>query len=109
MQMLRIAFSLGLLAVMLWIGWTFIKVYATETGSTFERLLKSARSSATILWAKFCMLVAGIVANLDAAADFLGVPELKSFIDTWLGNPRVIAGVMLLISVISISARKRTL
>jgi hypothetical protein len=109
MQLVRLAFQVGLLAVAVWVAWTCIQVYATETGTFWERMLKTARDSATLLWARFCMLVAGVVANIDTAADFLGVPELKPFIDTWLGSPKIIAGVMLLVSMITIAARKRTM
>ena len=109
MHVARLIVSLAFLAVAGWIVWTFVQAYRKETGSTFDRLLMAARESATILWAKFCMIVAAVVSQLDNLADFIGQPEWKDAINTYLGDPKIIAGVMLAISVITISARKRTL
>jgi thiol:disulfide interchange protein len=109
MQTIRFIFSIAVLLVAAWIIWTFVQAYWREQGSTFDRLLGAAQESATILWSKFTVIVAAIVAQLGDIADLIGQPEWKDAINVWLGNPKVVAGVMLAISVITITARKRTL
>lgn len=109
MQTIRFIFSIAILLIAAWIVWTFVQAYWREQGSTFNRLLGAAQESATILWSKFCVVVAAIVAQLGDIADMLGQPEAKEAINAWLGNPKVVAGVMLAIAAITITARKRTI
>lgn len=108
MKTIGLVFSLGMLAVLAYIAWTLYSQYRkTTTGSTLERLIAAARNSETILWNQFCIGLAAIVANLDHICDLLNMPETKQFIDTWVGNPKVVALVMVLISTITIGARLR--
>ncbi len=109
MHTLRLIIGLGFAALALYIVVVNYLEYRKTSGSTWDRLLDTARNSATILWSKFCILLAGIVGSLDSIADLAGMPELKTFIDNWLGNPKVIAGVMLALSLVTFAARKRTL
>ena len=106
MRILIDLFFLGLLIV---VGWHMVVQYRKATGTTWERLLTSAKESATVLWGKFCMLLSGLIASLDSVADFFNMPELKTYIEMALGNPKVVAGVMLVLSAVSIYARRRTL
>lgn len=89
----------------------FNKATSTRTGlwNKWDRLIIACRNSATMLWMKFCMILAGVVGNLDQIATFLGAPELSTFINTWIGNPKVIAAIMLGIAFVGAAARKRTL
>ena len=105
-RLLTDLFFLGLLIV---VGWHLALAYRKATGSTWERLLCAGRESATILWGKFCLLLSGLVASLDSLADLLNVPELKTWIETALGNPKAVAAIMLVLSAVSIYARRRTL
>ena len=109
MHTLRIIFEIAILLLALAIVLTVYLQYRKETGTTWQRLLGAAQHSATILWAKFCIVVAGVAGNLDSLADMLGQPEAKDFINAWVGNPKVIAGIMLAIALVTIGARKRTL
>ncbi len=97
------------LAVMGYIGWNVYSQYRVATGSTFQRLLAAARNSATLLWGKFVVFVSLIVGNLDTIATQLGAPEVSTFINTYIGNPKIIAAIMLGISLTSMAARLRTL
>jgi hypothetical protein len=113
LHLIKIAFGLGFLAIAAYVAYTCYTSYkevAAQPGewNGWERLWAAGRGSATKLWAKFVMLVAGLTANLDSIADFLGMPELKTAIDTYIGNPKIIAGVMLIISLVTIKARNRT-
>ena len=58
---------------------------------------------------KFCLLLAGLVGSLDSLADLAGLPEVKTYIELALGNPKVVAGVMVAVAVITLKARARTM
>ena len=99
-------FFLGLLIV---VGFHLAAQYRKSSGSRWERLLAAGRESATILWGKFCILLSALIASLDSLADFLNMPELKTYIEAALGNPKTVAAIMLVLSAVSIYARRRTL
>jgi hypothetical protein len=109
LQVIRYTFDIGILAVAAYFAYTVYDGYRDATGTTWQRLLAGARSSATILWAKFCLILAGLVGNLDTLADALGQPEMKQYIADALGNPKAVAIVMLVISTVSFLARLRRL
>lgn len=104
---IRIVFDVAIAALFCYIAVTVYLQYRKQVGTTWERLLGAAKDSATILWSKFCILLACVVGQLDSLADLFGAPELKDFINTWIGNPKVISGVMLAIASITIYARMR--
>ena len=108
LHIIKLAFGLGFLAIAAYVTYDLTLNYKASTNIGYKRLWDAAYGSATKLWAKFVIVVAGVTANLDSLADFLGVPELKTAIDTYIGNPKIIAGVMLVISLVSIMARNRT-
>lgn len=105
---IKLAFGLGFLAIAVYVTYDLILNYKASTNIGYKRLWDAAYGSSTKLWAKFVMVIAGLAANLDSMADFLGMPELKTAIDIYIGNPKIIAGVMLVISLVSIKARNRT-
>ena len=109
MNTARLLVDLFFLALLIVVGWQLAASYRRASGSTWERLLCAGRESATILWGKFCILLSGLIASLDSLADFLNMPELKTYIETALGNPKTVAGIMLVLSAVSIYARRRTL
>lgn len=109
MHLLGLIFSLGLLGLVGYGVWQFYLDYRSEIGTPWSRAVKAAQFSATILWQKFCIVLAAIVAQLDNVADLVGQPEAKDFINTWLGNPKLIAAIMLGMAAVTIMARKRSL
>lgn len=109
MQTIRVAIALALVALVIYIVATGYAQFAKSSGTVWERLLAAGRDSATILWGKFCLVLAGIIGNLDSTADVLNLPEMKTFINSWVGDPKLIAGIMAAIAFVSILARKRTL
>ncbi len=109
MHTIRIIFDFALIAIIAYIGVTTYLQYRKEVGTTWQRLLATAKDSATILWSKFCILVAAIAGEMDTIATALGAPQVGDFINTWFGNPKVISGIMLAIALITIKARTRTL
>jgi hypothetical protein len=99
-----LAVVLGLIG---YIVWTVYSQYRLATGTPFQRALAGARNSATILWTKFVAVVALVTLQLDNIADLLGAPEAKDFINQWVGNPKVIAAIMLAIASVTFYARVR--
>lgn len=109
MHTIKVFFDLLFLAIIAYVGVTNYLQYRKEVGTTWQRLLATAKDSATILWSKFCILVAAVAGEADNLADFLGAPEAKDFINNWIGNPKVISAIMVAIALITIKARGRTL
>jgi cellobiose-specific phosphotransferase system component IIC len=99
-----LAVVLGLIG---YIVWTVCSQYRLTTGTHFQRALAGARNSATILWTKFVAVVALVTMQLDNLADLLGAPEAKDFINQWVGNPKIIAAIMLAIASVTFYARVR--
>lgn len=106
---IRLVFELGLAAIAAYFVFNVYAGYRAATGSWWTRLLAGARNSATMLWAKFCVVLAAVVANLDHIADALGQPDAKEYIQVILGNPKAVAGVMLALTAVTMWARARTL
>ena len=83
--------------------------YRKGVGTQWERLIAAARNSATMLWSKFVLVLSAIVSQLDNLADLLGQPDMKTYIQTLIGNPKIVAVVMAMIAIISMISRARTL
>lgn len=109
MTIVGTTFTVAIIALAAYFAVTLYINYRKAVGTTWQRLVTAAESSATMLWAKFCAILAALVSQLDNIADIAGQPEAKTFIDSWIGNPKIIAAVMLGIAVITMAARKRTL
>lgn len=97
-----------LLGIFAYVGWTYFHAYQESTATGWRRWLNAAQGSATILWAKFCIFVGALAGLLSQAADYLGDPSLSQAIQTQL-KPQYVAIFIILVSVVSIWARKRTL
>jgi hypothetical protein len=108
LQVIRYTFDIGILAVAAYFAYTVYDGYRDATGTTWQRLLAGARNSATILWAKICLISAGIAGNLDTLADLLGQPDMKQYIAEATG-PKTLAIVMLVMAGVSFLARLRRL
>ena len=108
-QTIRIIIGSGLAAVAIFFAVSMYTRYRVATGTTFQRLLIAERDSATWLWGKFCMILAGLVGNLDSIADACGQPQIREYIDLALGNPKVVGGVLFAVSLGAMLARKRTM
>jgi len=109
MHTIKLMFAFGFAALAIWIAYGLWDGYRKAEGTTWQRLLSTARNSATMLWQKFCLLLAGLVGSLDSLADLAGLPEVKTYIELALGNPKVVAGVMVAVAVITLKARARTM
>jgi hypothetical protein len=91
-----------------WIAFTFVRAWAIETGSLWQRTLKAGRQSATIVWAKLVILVGGLVAMLDKLSELAGDQSLATQIQQY-ATPQVVSYVMIAIMFVNVWARLRTL
>jgi hypothetical protein len=99
----------GILVVAsLYVGGTVIAQYVSATGTIWQRLLQAAQGSATILWAKFTILVAALAGWLGEGATYLGDPSIASAIQAAL-KPEYVAIFTIFVMVVTVWARKRTL
>jgi len=103
-----IVFATGAVVAALWIIGTFTHAYLTETGTTWQRLLKAAQDSATILWSKFAIAVSMGVGGVVSIADTLGEPQIGAAVQKYL-TPQIASGILVAAMVVSVMARKRTL
>jgi hypothetical protein len=77
-------------------------------GSAWHRCLTAAKSSATILWARFTIVVTALATCLIQLADFVNAPSVTAAITTYL-KPCVVAAIMVTVAVVTEWARRRTL
>lgn len=109
MQTLRIAFVLIALIVAVSIIIQMVIAYSKADGSIWNKMLAAGSQSATILWNKFTIVLAGLVGTLGDLADALGQPQIKDYLNQALGNPKLVASIMLAASIVTIAARARTM
>lgn len=75
----------------------------------FSKIKAACLHSVTIAWS-YCMALAGALASIiDDLADALGDPAVKDQINSAIGDVTTTGRVMLVISVVTIIARLRTL
>lgn len=101
-----IAFALA--AALAYVAWRIVTRYSAATGTAWERLLATARDSATVLWQYFVVAIGAAIANLGAAAELLNMPEVKGFLQASL-QPEYVGAAFAAIAVVTIVARLRTL
>jgi ABC-type spermidine/putrescine transport system permease subunit II len=106
---MKLIVTLAFISIIVFLAGTFYWEYSKAEGTKWQRALKAAEDSATILWAKFVMLLSAIVGSIGDIGDWLGQPEIRGYAETVLGNPKIVAGVLLAVSLVTMSARKRTL
>jgi hypothetical protein len=109
MKVFSILGGLVFLGVMLWIGITVtVEYYKAKDLKGWERCRAVAQNSATMLWGKFSLFVAAIVANVDQFFDAIGLPQVSNAINQYV-TPKTAAAFAAAVAVGSILARKRTL
>ncbi|HEY7246276.1 MAG TPA: hypothetical protein VH678_20575 [Xanthobacteraceae bacterium] len=86
----------------------FVRAYRGTVGSVWSRCIGAAKSSATILWARFTVVVTALAAGLVQIADFIQAPSVSAAISTYL-KPSVVAAIMVTVAVVTEWARRRTL
>ena len=82
--------------------------YRAAAGTVWQKLLAVGKESATVLWSRFTILVAGATDGLVWLADLAGQPAVAGAIQSYL-KPSYVAGLMIAVAVITELARRRTL
>lgn len=101
--------SLSFAGIAIYIAITVYLQYRKETTLTgWARWRATAQDSATMLWGKFSLFIAGLVANLDTIFNALGLDSVTQFINQWV-NPKTAAALIAAIAVGSMLTRLRTL
>lgn len=109
MKLLSLATSLAFFALSAWIAWTVWQQYRAHADLVgWARWRATASDSATMLWGKFSLFIAGLIANLDTVFNALGMDSVTNAINQYV-TPKTAAGVIAAIAVGSMLARKRTL
>lgn len=121
MQTIRTFIGYGFLAIgiyvltVFYLQWKKAAPVATGDGTGFwnkfpalQRIVMAAQGSVTILWGQFTILLACLVGGIGQLGDLFGDPNVKEYAQTLL-QPKLVAAAMLIIGVISIISRKRTL
>lgn len=84
------------------------KINHPDEGWT-EHLWDAVHDSVTILWTKFCVAISTIILFLDPIAELLGGDEAKQALNSTIGNPKIMASVILGITAITYLARMRSI
>ena len=75
----------------------------------FNRIKAACLHSLTIAWGYILAVIGGMMSVIDGIADSLGDPNLKDQINAATGDARMAGRILLVISVITILARLRSL
>jgi hypothetical protein len=86
----------------------FALSFRHAAGSLWHRCLYAARSSATVLWARFTVVVTALADGLVKVAEIVNAPNVSAAITTYL-KPSAVAAIMVSVAVITEWARRRTL
>jgi hypothetical protein len=107
MMWVGLAINVFMLVVAGWIVWTFSREYKEAKGTMWERALEASWDSATILWSKIVIIATVFVngvAYLASAMDSGTVEQIKFYLPA-----EYVAGFMVLVMLITIIARIRSL
>lgn len=89
-------------------AWRVVTYYRAAQGDWWQRLLATAKDSATILWQKIVAAGGLLMLAVSSAADVFNAPEVKQAIADHM-SPGVAGTALLVIAVIGVWARLRTL
>jgi hypothetical protein len=86
----------------------FVRSYKAASGTVWQRLLATGRHSATILWQRCTIALAGFADALVWLADLLQAPGVAEPIKSVL-QPQYVAVFVVAVAVVGELARRRTL
>ena len=105
---MRVIILLACLAAIAFAAYRVTSRYRASTGTTWQRVLATAEGSATVLWGYIVALGGLAVQAASSGADVLNMPEIKEWITSYL-SPELAGGVLLVIGVLTVLARFRSL
>jgi hypothetical protein len=105
---MRMVIFAACLAAIAYGGYRVAARYRAATGSVYARALAAAQGSATVLWSYVVALGGVALQAAGQGAEIFELPEVREAIAAWLA-PEWAGAVLLLIGVITVLARLRTL
>jgi hypothetical protein len=105
---MHLVIDLVLFAALVYVVVDFIRAYKSASGTVWQRLLATGRHSATILWQRFTIALAGFADALVWLADLLQAPGVAEPIKSVL-QPQYVAVFVVAVAVVGELARRRTL
>lgn len=110
MHYFTLIFGLVCVGILGYIIWTNIQQWNANSDLTgFDRILATARGSATIMWNKLVALVAAGIGGVASLSDFFGMTELRDWFNAHISDAKTLSSVLLVIAGLGIVARLRTL
>jgi hypothetical protein len=82
--------------------------YRSTTGTTWERILATAKGSATIAWQYIVIAGGAVISSLGFIAEVLNMPDVQAWLKASL-QPSYVGLALVVISIITVYARLRTL
>jgi hypothetical protein len=105
---MHLVIDLVLFAALVYVVVDFIRAYKSASGTVWQRLLATGRHSATILWQRFTIALAGFADALVWLADLLQAPGVAEPIKSVL-QPQYVAVFVVAVAIVGELARRRTL
>jgi hypothetical protein len=106
--MIKATFLVIVAAALAYAVYRMAASYHAAEGSPWDKLLATAKNSATVLW-QYIVAGGGVaMLYLGQAAELLNLPEMRTFIQEKL-QPEYVGSALLAIAVITVIARLRTL
>ena len=105
---MHLILDLVLVAALVYVVIDFVRAYLAAAGTVWQRLLATSRNSATILWQRFTIALAGFADALVFVADLLQAPGVAEPIKSVL-QPQYVAVFVVVVTVVGELARRRTL
>ncbi len=78
------------------------------TATWYHRFYDAAYKSFTIMWTQVCTVLSTVVLMLDPIAETLGGDDFKDALHAAIGNPKIVGGIILGLTIITWIARMRS-
>lgn len=98
----------ALLVGSVYIGYRVYTRYRRTTGTTWERLLATAKGSATIFMQYLVIIGSAAISGISYLAEVVNMPEVRDWIQSSL-KPEYVGAALAAIAVVTIASRLRTI
>jgi phage-related protein len=105
---MKILILIAALAIIAYLACDFAQEYRSAPGTVWDRMLAAGKGSATILWARFSVVVGAVSAVLVNGANLLNAPGVADAIKAAM-QPQYVAIFTIGVALVTELARRRTL
>ena len=99
----------GLIVYFVWITTTdYLANHRNQPGTVWQNILAACKDSATMVWARFVIVITAFIQFVANSADQLGSPEFSQTIKDYL-DPNYVGFILIGVMLVTIYARNRTL